>query len=332
MSAIPMQAQHGGSGGHASGGSSGGGHSAGGFSGGSASFSAPHISSAPSGYSSAPHYSAPSGYARPSHYAGSPGAQPGTHSTYGPRPGAVTHPPTTAHYGTSSQPTHSTVNGHIVTSRIGGPVGRTTVSAHGSTGSNHSGNNGHNGGYGNGWRRGYNGYRYNGRGFPYGGYFGPVYNPWLFYPWLDADLSWDYWHDTGDSNDAIAAASVGADAYGSAPPDGGADATSDVAQPQSEEQNEAQMQADAQAQEDAQYDSYRSGGSAVQGESTNPGMTLVFKNGQQQLIDNYVVSSSAVTITDRAGHITTIPTSALNIVATNQANAALGNGLVLTTR
>jgi hypothetical protein len=61
-------------------------------------------------------------------------------------------------------------------------------------------------------------------------------------------------------------------------------------------------------------------------------MTLVLKNGQQQLIDNYVVSSSAVTITDRAGHITTIPTSALNIVATNQANAALGNGLVLTTR
>jgi hypothetical protein len=259
----------------------------------------------------------------------------------------------TSHYGSGPQPVRSSLP-RSGTTRNGTAIGRTSALPHnvryGDTGSSNHGGNNHNGGnynnHGNGnhnggnhnggnnnhgnrnhngYRRGYNGYLYSGYGFPYGGYFGPIYNPWLFYPWLDADLSWDFWHDTGDSDDAIAAASVGADAY-SAPQDQAADdASSNVADnspPQSDGENDAQLQ----------NDSDRPIGSAVQADSSNPGMTLVYKNGEQQLIDNYVVSPSTIIITDRAGRITTIPTSALNIVATNQANAALGNGLVLAAR
>jgi hypothetical protein len=341
FTALPAIAQHGG-GGHASGGGGGfsSGHSSGGFSGGS---SAPHFSSAPSG-SSAPHYSsAPSGYASAPRY-GSPAGlrQPGVRGTYAPRtyppgtsaprPASGTRPPLASHYGTTSNSSHPGAPVHTGVLRT-----NSTVSSLHSSGTNHSGNNGN---HGRGWNnrnRGYNGY-----GFPYGGYFGPIYNPYLFYPWLDADLSWDFWHNTGDSDDAIAAASVGADAYGPAPPDSDSDSqASQPAQSQSAQsagdpsQNEALSQAELEAQQaEVERATIAADGprvSMVQGDSTSPGMSLVYKDGQQQLIDNYVVSRSGVTITDRAGHITTIPTTALNVVATNQANAALGNGLVLPT-
>jgi hypothetical protein len=126
--------------------------------------------------------------------------------------------------------------------------------------------------------------------------------PWQFYPWLDADLSWDFWHDSGDQDDAIAMASTGADMVEDAPPQGGGGDDSDAG---------------------AEGDDPPLHGTAMQLESAAPALTLVYRSGQTEQVANYVVSNSGVTVID-AGGVRSVPVGDLDVAGTVHANAQSG--------
>jgi hypothetical protein len=126
--------------------------------------------------------------------------------------------------------------------------------------------------------------------------------PWQFYPWLDADLSWDFWHDSGDQDDAIAMASTGADMVEDAPPQGGGGDDSDAG---------------------AEGDDPPLHGTAMQLESAAPALTLVYRSGQTEQVANYVVSNSGVTVID-AGGVRSVPVADLDVAGTIHANAQSG--------
>lgn len=125
--------------------------------------------------------------------------------------------------------------------------------------------------------------------------------PWQFYPWLDADLSWDYWHDTGDDDTSIAMASTGANMVEDAPPQGGGT-----------DQNE-----------EAAEDDPPLHGTATQLESGAPSLTLVYRSGQTEQVANYVVSKNGVTVVDAAG-VRSVPVADLDVPGTIHANSQSG--------
>lgn len=288
---VPGIAQHSG-GGHGGGGFSGGGHASGGVS------SAPsHAGGGPSlGSASAYHsHAVPPRPVASTGYSGAAPARsgltyhaPNGRSAYAlsPRPGSSSAAASSSHRAASARP----LNSHY------GASSRASSSSS-SVGSSRSGS----GNYGRRPSRGVTLYAYSPRISPLGWWLGP----WQFYPWLDADLSWDFWHDTGDDNTSIAMASTGANMVEDAPPQGnGAD------------ENEAEVQAD----DDPVH------GTAMQIDSGAPALTLVYLSGQTELVSNYVVSRSAVTIIDGGG-IRSVPVSALDLPAMAQINGQAGLAL-----
>jgi hypothetical protein len=271
---LPAQAQHASSG-HASA-PSGGAH----FSGGSPS--SPHFA-APSA-PSAPH-SSPSGYAP--RYAG---PHPSAPPVYRGRPQPVGENHRAPEFGRAGNASPSTA--HSAASRAG------TSSAALNAGLPRPGFNG---------RRPNRGVRLVafGRISPLGWWLGP----YQFYPWLDADLSYDYWHDTGDQDTAIAMASTGANAVADsdpAPYPNGGDpyATESGAQDQSD--------ADAPAN-----------WTATQVDTGAPALTLVYKTGKTEQVANYVVSRSAVTVIDDTG-VRSVPVADLDLTTMAKANSQAG--------
>lgn len=126
--------------------------------------------------------------------------------------------------------------------------------------------------------------------------------PYQFYPWLDADLSYDYWHDTGDMDTAIATASTGADMVADAPPfpNGG--------DPYAEQ---------------AEDDDAPANWTATQLDTGAPALTLVYKSGRTEQVANYVVSPSAVTVIDDSG-VRSVPIADLDVMAMAKVNAQAG--------
>jgi hypothetical protein len=277
---VPALAQHS-SGGHGGGGFSGGGHSSGGFSGApahsSGGFSGGSFGS-PSGHSFAPsHSTVPRAIPRYG-TAAAVHTGVGAHPGYG-RPGAA------------NSASHSTMNSHYGAAGLHGNSGRP-----GSPGNRP-------GGGGNGRNNGRNNWNRSSRGIGLYAYSpGWWLGPWQFYPWLDADLSWDFWHDSGDQDDAIAMASTGADMVEDAPSQGGGGDDSDAG---------------------GEGDDPPLHGSAVQLESSAPALTLVYRSGQTEQVANYVVSSSGVTVID-AGGVRSVPIGDLDVAGTVHANAQSG--------
>jgi hypothetical protein len=129
--------------------------------------------------------------------------------------------------------------------------------------------------------------------------------PYQFYPWLDADLSYDYWHDTGDMDTAIATASAGADMVQDAPPPpwpGGQEA------------------------EDGEDPNVPANWTATQLDSGSPALTLVYKTGQTEQVANYAVSRTAVTVIDDGG-VRSVKIGDLDIPAMATVNAKAGLAL-----
>lgn len=264
--ASPAWAQHGSSS-HGGGGFSGGGHASGGFSGGA------HFS----GGSSSGFHGNP-GAMRPMPRYGGAGA---VHTGVA-RPGA-SRAPLGSHYGTAN-------NG---AGRNGIAASRAAAGRNGYPGS--GGGNRGNGNRGGGNRgRGPRLYAYSGNWW---------LGPYQFYPWLDSGLSWDYWNDTGDDDDAIAMASTGADMVADAPPSGG-----------------GPDDGDADAGQDPDPPLH---GTAMQLEGGAPSLTLVYRSGQTEQVANYVVSKTGVTVVDASG-VRSVPVADLNVVGTIQANAQSG--------
>lgn len=162
---------------------------------------------------------------------------------------------------------------------------------------NHSDHGNHNHGY----HHTHYVYVYGG-GYGWGGY---GYAPWLFYPWLDADLSYNLWHDSGDGS----AAPAGNDSTYAEPDDSGADGYAGAA-----------IESDPNAPTHAE---------AASMDSDRAPATLLFRDGRAPLrTNNYVVSPEGVVVSD-SGNLRTIPLSDIDIARTNQINADAGNGLVL---
>jgi len=271
---LPALAQHA-SAGHSSGsGISGGGHASGGFS------SAPAHSSG--GFSSGP--SAFHGNAVPQSHAISPMHAIPRYGSASPVHTGVRAPSQYGHSGVNSA-SHADTGSHYGTP--------------GHPGSGHPGNSGgHNGNWGHSHT--VNVYAYSPRASALGWWLGP----WQFYPWLDADLGWDYWHDTGDDDTAIAMASTGANMVEDTPPQGGG-----------ADENEA----------DNEQESYDppTHGTATQLESGAPSLTLVYRSGQTEQVANYVVSKNGVTVVDASG-VRSVPVSDLDVPGTITANAQSG--------
>lgn len=130
--------------------------------------------------------------------------------------------------------------------------------------------------------------------------------PYQFYPWLDADLSYDYWHDTGDQDTAIAMASTGADMVSDAEtgPEYGAEAPpwTNGGDPYAVGGNGEAQAAGADAP---------ASWTATQVDTGAPALTLVYKSGHSEQVANYVVSRSAVTVIDSGG-VRSIPVADLD--------------------
>ena len=135
--------------------------------------------------------------------------------------------------------------------------------------------------------------------------------PWQFYPWLDADLSYDYWHDTGDEDTAIAMASTGANAVADAGPD-----SSSGQQPYP---NGGDPYADSQASDADAPANW----TATQVDTGAPALTLVYKTGKTEQVANYVISHTAVTVIDSGG-VRKVPVAELDLAAMAKANAQSG--------
>jgi hypothetical protein len=129
--------------------------------------------------------------------------------------------------------------------------------------------------------------------------------PYQYYPWLDADLSYDFWNDTGDSEDAIAAASTGANMVQDAEP---------------------QPWPSALAAEQDEDPNAPVGWTASQLDSGSPALTLVYKNGTTEQVANYAVSPSAVTVLDSGG-VRSVPVADLDVAAMARINAQAGLAL-----
>ncbi len=127
--------------------------------------------------------------------------------------------------------------------------------------------------------------------------------PWQFYPWLDADLSYDFWHDTGDTDTAVAMASTGADMVEDSAP-----------QPWPNGSDPNGEQAD---------DNAPAGWQATQLDTGSPALTLVYKTGQTEQVVNYVVSKSAVTVIDDHG-VRSVALAELDVPAMARVNSAAG--------
>jgi hypothetical protein len=184
--------------------------------------------------------------------------------------------------------------GHASAHAVPGRAG--TASARGA-GFRRPGNNG-------GWHT-YNGIRF----YTYGP-IAPVgwwWGPYQFYPWLDADLSYDYWHDTGDTDTAIAMASAGADMM--------ADSGSG-AQPPWPNGGDPYAQDQPDADAPASW-------TATQLDTGAPALTLVYKTGKTEQVANYVVSRSAVTVIDDSG-VRSVPVTELDLTAMAKANSQAG--------
>ena len=161
----------------------------------------------------------------------------------------------------------------------------------------------HSAGYGNRARSGNSVHLYaNAPISPFGWWLGP----YQFYPWLDADLSADYWADTGDTDTAVAMASTGADMVADAPPwPNGGDPNGEAAE----------------ADPDAPV-----GWQATQLDTGSPALTLVYKSGQTEQVVNYVVSRTAVTVIDDKG-VRSVPVEDLDMVQMAKVNAQAGLAL-----
>jgi hypothetical protein len=271
-----------GGGGHFSGGFSGGSHGASGFSGGS------HFSPSAPRYGSpgpAPRYGNPGG-----RYAGG----------YPSRPPII-----------RGGPTQIRRDGSVRANPPAGTYGRSTRAAITSarTSAARSANFRGNGNRGNHWHS-RNGIRVYGYGpiSPLGWWLGP----YQFYPWLDADLSYDFWHDTGDTDDAIAMASTGANEVA----DAGTGYESGAEPPPFP--NGGDPYADAPPDPDAPV-----GWTATQVDTGAPALTLVYKSGHTEQVANYVVSRSAVTVIDAAG-VRSVPVAELDVPAMAKINSQAG--------
>lgn len=265
---LPALAQHA-SAGHSSGGSiSGGGHALGGF-------------------SSAPAHASGGFSGGPSTFHGNAVAPTRAIPRYGsaaPVHTGVRVPSTYGHSGAANSSSHAAVSLHY------GTPGHPSTGHPPSSGGNGSWNHQHT----------VHVYAYSPRVSALGWWLGP----WQFYPWLDADLSWDYWHDTGDDDTSIAMASTGANMVEDTPPQGGG-----------ADENEAENEAEA-------YDP-PTHGTATQLESGAPSLTLVYRSGRTEQVANYVVSKNGVTVVD-AGGVRSVPVADLDVPGTINANAQSG--------
>jgi hypothetical protein len=269
---VPALAQHA-SAGHSGGGFSGGGHASGGF-------SSPHSGGSFSSGSSFHGNAAPQTRATPQMHA-------------------------MPRYG-SAAPVHTGVRAPSQYGRPGtsaNSASRASIGAHYGIAARSNGvHAGNSSGHGGNWNHPHavTLYAYSPRASALGWWLGP----WQFYPWLDADLSWDYWHDTGDDDTAIAMAATGADMVEDTPPqDGGAD--------------ESEAEAEAADPDPPLH------GTATQLESGAPSLTLVYRSGQTEQVANYVVSKNGVTVVDASG-VRSVPVADLDVQGTINANAQSG--------
>jgi hypothetical protein len=134
-------------------------------------------------------------------------------------------------------------------------------------------------------------------GYGYGGFPWYGYNPWWnYYPWLDADWSAQILGPSADDD-------MNEPGYGNS-------ISLTTGQP---------MQQDGYAQDDQGAEYADESDAAITGVQATTagtsGLTIVFKNGQMpEHASNYIVSSSAVTVSD-GERIQTIPWSALDLEA-----------------